>query len=898
MKAAPAPPTRWWRGTPVADRRAVVWLVALPTALFVIPALAGHPAIVADNLIQNFPLRALAGRQLAGGHLPLLNPYADSGTPLLGGLNAGALYPTTLLFLAGWPVAAWVADLVVVFAGAALGVYALARWHGFRVRASFLAAVSYTFFGAMVGQIVHLGVVQGYSLLPWAVLALVALSRRLQRAGDEWRDLALAARAPVLGLALLWGLACLSGEPRSISEIELLTLVGAPGILLLRSSYWLATWRARVVYLSGVALGAAWGVAIGLVQLLPGWAFIGFSQRSSVSYWFFGSGSLPVRWSSLLFVQDLVGSNSLLGTPRYFVGYNLPEVTGYAGIVALMALFAFVSRVTRRGWVGGCRDVTLYLVVAFVGLWATWGTFTPVGHLFHAIPLFSSTRLPSRNAILIDLAAAMLLAWWVDRLEAGALDEAGLTGRRRFVTLTPAYVVVGLCVAMLVAGPSFVDWLARGTANPGLARHEVLTLLLHVGVALAAIAVVVGWRRWTRPLRWLTGVLGVDLAVFLVFCSTGLVGGNVIIPSAAHARAVLGDQGRTALVTVVGQNGPQFEALGEANMNVFTGLPSVQGYGSLISSIYNRSTGTHPQEQVDPCALVAGTFAQLRLATVVLAANELLSAPGATYRAAPACLRQRPATVTSRYFGRVLAVSEVELNGRAGAAFARGPFTVQLLGADGRPIKTLKPLKSSFPAEVHSAGYVFGPVRAAGLRVSGTHVALGDVRVTTAGPGSTSYQLDGPFEIAMSSPRWRLASTPGAHSVFRATRVSAPDWLVDATAGQRVTHVRDAAWGDSWVSVNAPRPVVLVRSMAFLPGWRATARNAATGASVNLPVTRHGLIQEVRVPSGRWVVHFHYHAPHIELGLVGSGVTSLLWLAGVGWMLTSRRRRATTSIRS
>ncbi len=99
MTTALAPVTRWWATVTRADRRAVAWLVALPTLLFVLPALAGHPAIVADNLIQNFPLRALAGRQLAGGHLPLMNPFADSGTPLLGGLNAGALYPTTLFFL-------------------------------------------------------------------------------------------------------------------------------------------------------------------------------------------------------------------------------------------------------------------------------------------------------------------------------------------------------------------------------------------------------------------------------------------------------------------------------------------------------------------------------------------------------------------------------------------------------------------------------------------------------------------------------------------------------------------------------------------------------------------------------------------------------------------------------
>ena len=62
----------------------------------------GQPAI------QNFPLRVLSGELLRQGHLPLWNPYIWSGSPLLGGLNAGSLYPVTLVFALLPPVAAWV----------------------------------------------------------------------------------------------------------------------------------------------------------------------------------------------------------------------------------------------------------------------------------------------------------------------------------------------------------------------------------------------------------------------------------------------------------------------------------------------------------------------------------------------------------------------------------------------------------------------------------------------------------------------------------------------------------------------------------------------------------------------------------------------------------------------
>src|ERR1700677_4921322 len=128
--ADPARP--WWRTMARPDRWALGWLVGIPLVLFVIPALAGHPAIDADDLIQNFPLRVLAGRQLATGHLPLLNPLTNSGTPLLGGLNAGALYPLTLLYVFIPPLVAWIFNMIVVYVTGAVGMFALLRWH--RVR--------------------------------------------------------------------------------------------------------------------------------------------------------------------------------------------------------------------------------------------------------------------------------------------------------------------------------------------------------------------------------------------------------------------------------------------------------------------------------------------------------------------------------------------------------------------------------------------------------------------------------------------------------------------------------------------------------------------------------------------------------------------------------------------
>src|ERR1700728_1090391 len=217
--------TPWWRPLARGDRWALIWFVIIPGVLFIVPALFGHPAIDADNLIQNFPLRVLAGQQIRTGHLPLLDPLTNSGTPLLGGMNAGALYPLTVIFAFIPPIVAWLINMIVVYVTAALGVFALLRWHGVRTVPAFVAGVSYAYSGAMIGQMVHLGVIQGYSFIPWATLVMLALSRRLTRVRPEASALELARIAVpwALGVATVWGLTFLSGEPRAIACIELLT---------------------------------------------------------------------------------------------------------------------------------------------------------------------------------------------------------------------------------------------------------------------------------------------------------------------------------------------------------------------------------------------------------------------------------------------------------------------------------------------------------------------------------------------------------------------------------------------------------------------------------------------------------------------------------------------------
>ncbi len=109
---------------------AVGLLLAVPLIVFVVPALFGHPVVAGDNQIQNYPLRVLSGQMLRSGPPPALGPVDLVGHPLLGGLNAGSLYPGTLLYAVLPGLVAWTVNLVFLYWLAVVGVYALCRTYG------------------------------------------------------------------------------------------------------------------------------------------------------------------------------------------------------------------------------------------------------------------------------------------------------------------------------------------------------------------------------------------------------------------------------------------------------------------------------------------------------------------------------------------------------------------------------------------------------------------------------------------------------------------------------------------------------------------------------------------------------------------------------------------------
>ena len=749
------------RGT--GDALAVIVLLALPVLVFGVPALLGHAVLPGDDLTQNLPLRVLAGRELRAGQLPLYDPYIWSGAPLLAGWNAGAAYPLTLLFAILPATAAWSLNLIITWIVAGLGMFFFLRALRLAAGPALLGALSFAFAGAMPAQISHFGLVAGMSWVPLELLGVLRLSSaRTAAARLGW--------IAVLGGAI--GLTILAGEPRAIDDACVVV-----GIY--------AAWRvARLRRRGGpaalaVAAAAGLGVALGAVQWLPGLAAVSSSQRGAASAYLFNSGSLPVRWLPLMLVPDLMGGSGSLGQPSFFTHYNLTEVTGYVGILPLVAAVVLAGRFRLRPRL---PEWFVWHVMAGAGIVLALGGNTPLGPLLFRLPLFGDQRLQSRNILVADLALAVLLAYWADH----PLSERGQrrlraswsrwADRETILGVVAPLAVLAVVLAGLLDGAALARWLGVRPAAAAAAGPLRPWLIPYALLGAAAIAFVIIGRRLPPRLRarWLASLVVTDVVVFtlltVVAVLPGLGRASPAATSASRSRtaartpavrpvAGLGYAGRFAIYDPGELESGELAQLGAPDLNVLRATSSVQGYSSLVDGFYAVATGSHGptgegQDVLDPAAVGSGTLDQLDTSALLTLPAYLVTAAGGSGQAAgPPGTGQRDIAAGQQaawYLGTPLDVSRLQVPDTRARQDAAAGIQVGLTTAAG--------VTRWFPATAAGAGALTialpRPVAAVAVlaRAAPRPGSVPGSASAAVGPGSAPAARAGP---APSSPASR-----------------------------------------------------------------------------------------------------------------------------------------------
>jgi hypothetical protein len=501
-----------------------------------------------------YPWLTYAREALADGRIPWWDPHHFAGYPFLSNPQLAFFYPPTWLALLlpvrvalGWYV------LLHLWLGG-MGIYLLVRsLHQTRLGA-LLAALTFTFNGFMVARLWagHVGLIAVHTWLPWLLLALWWAAPR--RSG--WYGV-------VAGLPL--ALAILAGHTTSLLYLGLIW--ACFGLyLMLTGGYW-----GQVLKQMGIAIAMA--LLLSAIQLLPLLQFIRVSSRSAApSFEFATAYSFPPAHLLTLLVPVFFGEPLHIG---YWSVPNFEELTAYAGLLPLLALFVLLRRPRPTTW--------LYGGLALLGLLLALGSYGFLYQLFYDwLPPFRLVRAPGRAMFLYVLAASLLV---------GALLSPRTLGPDGTPDRSWRWLWGGTAVALFtaIAATGAVFMVTHPTETSGRLWHQV-------GGWSAALLVwlMAGWlwHSYTQADQTKRTVWAVGLAL-LVIADLWLFGLKFMQPQpvAVHpiwqeAKAVLAETDARVLPWGL----PIFEQNGAGQV----GLASVFGYNALEIGANVDFTGSVP----------------------------------------------------------------------------------------------------------------------------------------------------------------------------------------------------------------------------------------------------------------------------------------------------------------
>jgi hypothetical protein len=603
----------------LAARRADVGALAviiLFFAAFFGPVLwRGQFLIAGDAYYQTYPLRTVAWAMIRHGQLPLWTPLIFSGYPLLSLAQLGLGYPLTwsYLFLPGH----WAEQLIVLapFLLAPAFTYFYARELGRSPVAALLAGLTFTYGGALGGKLGGLSPMP--NSLVWLPLVLLAVERARRCSFTRC----------LLGATCAYAMSVLAGHAQTFLLVGLLALAYAACITLAapngaaheqdaRGPRLWARWRPLAVAGGGVLLAAG----LAAFQILETMRVVRRSVRSSLNFETFNAGAFTPTEALNSFAAPV---------------YHYIEVSTFVTpLAALLALFAIVQTVRRKGERRDRRHVYFWLGTAVVAWVLMLGDSTPLYRLLYHVPVFNLFRYPSRHACEWTFATSILAAYGWDALS-DVLAHSNSIGPARAQMRAQLIGWLLFVASALVALLWWRDTKARPRASnfgldsgliPSLPEHRYLLWKL----AFTVIIVLLVWRALTFAQTRARNVLlvcAVALACYVeprIFCAhvwfpyaKTVERFTVVPPVERWLQQYPPEQNRIYTrvnLFVRGYWTPPLLDL--PNMTAPRGLHNVAGYEQLILARYSRALGDVGPDAVNPRYGSAG------------APDETLFAPG------------------------------------------------------------------------------------------------------------------------------------------------------------------------------------------------------------------------------------------------------------------------------
>jgi hypothetical protein len=588
-----------------------IWLA--PVILLAPIILSGQALFWGTPFLQFVPWRDAAWELLRSGHLPLWNPWAGNGAPLLANYQSALLYPPNWILLAlqaagGTGAQAWGQAVVVclhlIWAG--LGMAYLTRELGVGKVGQAVAGLAFGMSSYLVARSGFLSINAAVAWTPWVLLATnriagPRLENRVQPGHRVGRE--------SIFLGLVSGMQLLAGHAQTTWYTFVLT-----GAWLLVWGFRQPGWGARWIALRTFALGILIGAGLAAIQLVPTAEYLLQSQRASAvdydfamtySFWpwhfltliapdFFGS---PVRgdyWFNAWFWEDAI-----------YVGL-LPLLVGLLGAIGTI----FRRKRADAKDIGEDRKAFTVFLLGVIGMsfLLALGRYTPVfPFLYRAVPTFNMFQAPARIALWAVSGLALLGGMGVDRWQPPA-------GRALYWTRLS---VAGAVAIMIGAGAA---WYGLRDLHATFVRAFTLTGIWAAGTGALSLLRPKGeleTRSW-----WSWGVAAL-VAVDLLVATWGLQPGissryysepaktaNQVTQMLDGRRLYIGKQAEYDLKYnhylqtnsfEPGRDWESYKSLLLADANLSEGIPSSNNFDPLVPGNYafwmNRLDAMDPTEQ-------------------------------------------------------------------------------------------------------------------------------------------------------------------------------------------------------------------------------------------------------------------------------------------------------------
>ena len=430
--------------------------LAVTLAVIFWPALLGKVFLYGDLAIAHLPTRMFYSQNLASGLPSLWLPNLFCGFYLHGEGQVGMYHPLHWLLYKFLPLSAafnleCALSYPLAFAGTALFLRRLRLPTG----AAMFGGTSFAFCGFVLVRMTHLNMVAVLAHIPW-LLWLIDIALRDPPGPTRERAL--------VGITLMRGSQLLLGHPGAI-YLSLLCegLYALPIIVAQR--------RALPVLWLGFA--NLLGVGLGAAQLIPTIQHFSDSLRASTSFEYLTALSLH----PLSLFQPL--APYLFRDRAYQTGMPNPvEQVFYLGAVVPVAV---VWVLVRRKHLKSMQPLLLGALTASVlAIGLALGKYNPAYWIMTELPFVGQLRVPSRYALIVFLASAVVVAvGYMDLLHVATTRRPVERRRSWWVWLAPlvsALIAAGALGMRVVASPD-------GIANLGPVSGILLGPLLSMVAA-------------------------------------------------------------------------------------------------------------------------------------------------------------------------------------------------------------------------------------------------------------------------------------------------------------------------------------------------------------------------------------------------------------------------------